>query len=101
MYLRWRFTFIALLFFLPSMQAAAATEWQRYTIAATGLSVDVPSSIFEEDGGATEGNLGRQFYTRDRRASLTIRSFPNSKNDPPAVFLQKMNPPTGIQYRRV
>ena len=85
-----------------TFQAGASNlEWQRYTIPTTGLSVDVPTSIFGEDGGTTEGNLGRQLFTKDRRANLTIRSFPNPSNDPPVIFLQKMNPPTRIQYRRV
>ncbi|WFU20437.1 hypothetical protein QA643_10440 [Bradyrhizobium sp. CB3481] len=80
---------------------AAGLEWRRYSIPTTGLSVDVPTSIFEQDGGAIDGNLGRQLFTKDRRANLTIRSFPNPSNDSPAVFLQRMNPPAGIQYRRV
>jgi hypothetical protein len=32
---------------------------------------------------------------------LTIKSIPNSENDSPASFLEKMRPPAGIQYKRV
>ena len=100
--MRSRLTFVCVDLLLPSVYAEAASiEWQRYTIPATGLSVDVPVSIFQADGGATEGNLGRQLFTKDRRANLTMRSFPNPDNDSPAVFLQKMRPPAGIQYKRV
>src|SRR5689334_2041268 len=81
--------------------AAADPQWTRYSIPTTGLSVDVPISIFTEDAGATEGTLGRQLFTRDRRADLTIKSMPNPENDSPAVFLEKMGPPARIQYRRV
>ena len=49
---------------------ASNLEWQRYTIPTTGLSVDVPTSIFGEDGGTIEGNLGRQLFTKDRRAKI-------------------------------
>ena len=92
---------LALLGLVSTLQAGASNfDWQRYTIPTSGLSVDVPTSIFGEDGGATEGNLGRQLFTKDRRANLTIRSFPNPNNDPPAIFLQKMNAPTRMQYRR-
>ena len=57
--------------------------------SATGLSVDVPISIFEEDRGATEGTPGRHLFTKDYRANLTIKSFPNPDNDSPAFFLEK------------
>jgi hypothetical protein len=93
---------IVLLSIMPLAEATAASlEWRRYAIPATGLSVDVPISIFEEDAGATEGTLGRHLFTKDYRANLTIKSFPNPDNDSPAVFLEKMRPPADIQYRRV
>jgi hypothetical protein len=102
LHLRRTLAILVLLGPVSTLHARASNlEWQRYTIPTTGLSVDVPTSIFGEDGGTTEGNLGRQLFTKDRRANLTIRSFPNPSNDPPAIFLQKMNPPTRIQYRRV
>ena len=80
---------------------AAGVEWRRFTVSGTGLSVDVPVSIFTEDGGPPEGDKGRTFYTSDRRANLTITSVPNPGNDSPGVFLEKMAPPSSIQYRRV
>ena len=94
---------IVLLSFMPLAEATAASlEWRRYAIPATGLSVDVPISIFEEDRGATEeGTPDRHLFTKDYRANLTIKSFPNLHNDSPAVFLEKMRPPADIQYRRV
>jgi hypothetical protein len=97
-----RLAAIVLLSFMPLAEATAASlEWRRYAIPATGLSVDVPISIFEEDRGATEGTPGRHLFTKDYRANLTIKSFPNPDNDSPAVFLEKMRPPADIQYRRV
>ena len=47
------------------------------------------------------GTPGRHLFTKDYRANLTIKSFPNPDNDSPAVFLEKMRPPADIQYRRV
>ena len=81
--------------------AAAGPEWQRYAIPNTGLSVDIPVTIFSEDGGSPEGTVGRVFYTQDRRANLTVTSIPNPENDSPEAFLRKRQPPADIQYRRV
>lgn len=81
--------------------SAANMEWRKYRIPATGLSVDMPAAIFSEDGGSPEGTAGRVFFTEDHRADLTIKSVPNSANDSPASFLEKMGPPAGVQYRRV
>jgi hypothetical protein len=98
-----RLAAIVLLSFMPLAETSAASlEWRRYAIPATGLSVDVPISIFEEDRGATEEERpDRHLFTKDYRANLTIKSFPNPDNDSPAVFLEKMRPPADIQYRRV
>jgi len=93
---------ILLLSMLPATGlSAAGLEWQRYSIPATGLSVDIPVTIFSEDAGSTEQTQGRMFYTRDRRADLTVKSMPNPDNDSPAAFLEKMQPPREMQYRRV
>jgi hypothetical protein len=81
--------------------SARGAEWRTFTIPDTELSVDVPVSIFTKDAGATDGGNGRRFFTRDDRADLTIESVPNPKNDTPAVFLEKMQPPARIQYKRV
>lgn len=81
--------------------AAEGLDWRRYTVPATGLSVDVPYGIFSEDAGPAEGAIGRKLLTRDHRADLTIKSVPNPGNDSPAVFLAKQGPPPGIQYKRV
>jgi hypothetical protein len=76
-------------------------EWRKYVIPSTGASVDIPVSIFTEDAGPPEGGTGRRFFSRDRRADLTLQSVPNPENDSPAQFLQKRQPPAGIQYKRV
>lgn len=81
--------------------SAAGLGWQKFTLPTTGLSVDIPMRIFSEDGGSPEGATGRVFFTRDRRANLTVTSIPNPENDSPAVFLQKQRPPANVQYRRV
>jgi hypothetical protein len=80
---------------------AADAEWQTYTVPESGLSVDVPRSIFEEDGGATQGTPGRKFFTKDHRADLTVKAVPNPNNDTAGAFLEKMRPPARMQYRRV
>lgn len=92
----------ALLLILISTRAfAESTEWQRYLIPSTGANVDIPVDIFTEDAGSPEGETGRRFFTRDRRADLTVQSVPNPDNDSPATFLAKRRPPANIQYKRV
>jgi len=80
---------------------AFATEWQKYAIPSTGANVDIPVNIFTADAGLPEGGVGRRFFTKDRRADLTVQSVPNPDNDSPARFLAKKQPPANIQYRRV
>jgi hypothetical protein len=80
---------------------AASTEWRQFDISRTGLSVQLPATIFTEDGGPPEGAQGRIFFTKDHRADLTIKSLPNPDNDSPRAFLEKMRPPMAIQYKRV
>lgn len=81
--------------------AAAGPEWRRFSVPATGLAVDVPVTLFSEDGGSPEGTTGRVFRTRDGQANLTVRSIPNPDNYSPAEFLERMQPPANMQYRRV
>jgi len=52
--------------------SAAAAEWQKYNIAETGLSVDVPVTVFTEDAGVPEGTPGRRFLAGVGRTDLTI-----------------------------
>ena len=85
----------------PTAAFADGTQWRKYVIPSTGANVDIPVSIFTEDAEAPEGATGRRFFTSDRRANLTLQSFPNPENDSPAAFLAKQRPPTGIQYKRV
>ena len=87
--------------FLAPNASAAGAEWQTYTIAESGLKVDIPVSIFIEEAGAPDRATGRTFRTRDHRADLTIKAMPNPANDPPAVFLEKLQPPARMQYKRV
>src|SRR6476661_3860673 len=86
---------------LPATALADKTEWQKYVIPSTGANVDIPVSIFTEDAGPPEGGTGRRFFTKDRRADLTLQAVPNPENDLPAKFLQKKQPPVDIQYKRV
>jgi hypothetical protein len=65
------------------------------------VNVDIPVTIFSEDAGPSQGGMGRRFFTKDHRADLTVQSVPNPENDPPATFLKKKRPPSGIQYKRV
>jgi hypothetical protein len=101
MFTRWLLVTVVILGTMPMNALAAPLEWRRYSIPQSGLSVDVPVTIFEEDAGATEGMAGRQLRTKDHRADLTIKSVPNLGNDSPAAFLHKMRPPARMQYRRV
>src|SRR3982751_4988041 len=87
--------------FAPAIASAGNAEWLRISITETGAKVEIPVSIFTEDAGAPEGGSGRRFFTKDRRADLTLQSIPNPENDSPAKFLQKRRPPAGIQYKRV
>jgi hypothetical protein len=94
--------FFAFVFaFVPVTSIADTTEWRKYGIPGTGANVDIPVSIFTEDAGPPEGGTGRRFFTKDRRADLTVQSVPNPENDSPAQFLLKRRPPAGIQYKRV
>ena len=80
---------------------AGATQWQQYVIERNGASVDIPVSVFGESAGLSDTQLGRHFYTRDRRADLMVEAIPNLENDTPASFLAKKRPPSGIEYKRV
>src|SRR5581483_7738901 len=91
-----------LLAFLTSTALAypRPVRWQTYSIAETGTSVDIPTSIFTEKGEGP-GGYGERLKTADGRAELTIVAGPNSDNDTPASFLAKRHPPARIQYKRV
>ncbi len=86
---------------LSPIPAMAQQNWQRYVVAETGASVDVPRHIFSEEAGKPETGYGGLFQTSDRRANLTVQSLRNDANDTPSAFLAKKNPPPGIVYRRV
>ena len=62
---------------IPAVAWADPITWQRYVIPSTGAKVDIPVSIFSEDGGPAESGSGRRFFARDRRADLTLQSVPN------------------------
>ncbi len=86
---------------LWSISATAQQNWQRYVVAETGGSVDVPRHIFTEEAGKPETGYGALFLTPDRRAKLAVQSLRNDSNDTPSAFLAKKRPPTNIAYRRV
>jgi hypothetical protein len=85
-----------------SAQARAEPEgWQRYVVPGTGTRVDIPTTIFSNDAGSPTTGQGRRFLTSDGRANLTVQSIPNETRSSPAAYLAKLNPPSGIIYRRV
>jgi hypothetical protein len=86
---------------LPGLAVAESTAWQTYVVPETGAKADIPVTIFSKDGGKPDSGYGRRFLTSDGRANLTVQSIANAANDSPAVFLAKMNPPSGIVYKRV
>jgi hypothetical protein len=90
LHLRRTLALLVLLGLVSTLPTGASNlEWQRYTIPTTGLNVDIPTSIFSEDGGTIEGNLGRQLFTKDRRANLTIRFFPTRVTIRPPFFCRR------------
>jgi hypothetical protein len=100
--MRARCCLAALLFSLSPLAASAQpVNWQRYVVAETGASVDVPASVFAEEAGKPETGYGRRFLTSDRRANLTVQSVPNDARESPARFLATKNPPSGIIYKKV
>jgi hypothetical protein len=92
---------VMVLSLIPTASFAAGVEWRKFVIPGTGAHVDMPVNIFTEDSGPPDGGIGRRFFTSDRRADLTVQSVPNPHDDSPATFLEKRQPPAGIQYRRV
>ena len=82
------------------MASPRAVRWQTYSIAETGTSVDVPTSIFAEKAEG-RGGYGERLKTADGRAQLTVAAGLNSDNDTPAGFLAKRHPPEHIQYKRM
>jgi hypothetical protein len=85
----------------PTLALAQQNDWQRYVVAESGASVDLPRHVFSEDAGPPESGHGGKFLTADKRANLTVQSIPNVTGDSPAAFLARKNPPPGIVYKRV
>jgi hypothetical protein len=83
-----------------AMASPRPAQWQTYSIAETGTSVDIPTSIFTEKAGRPDG-YGERLKTADGKAELTVLAAPNVDKDTPATFLAKKHPPTNIEYRRV
>ena len=75
--------------------------WKRYAIPESGMTVDIPTAIFDRDAGAAEGSPGRKFVTSDGRANMTVQTVANARGQSPAAFLAAKGPPPGIVYRRV
>lgn len=82
------------------MASPQPVQWQTYSIAETGTSVDIPTSIFTEKA-SRPGEHGERLKTADGRAELTVQAAPNTGNDTPASFLAKRHPPAHMQYKRV
>ncbi|MCK1388912.1 hypothetical protein [Bradyrhizobium sp. 21] len=78
---------------------AQAESWTPYRIPESGTSVDIPSSVFTELAGKPDG-YGQQFRTSDGSADLTVQAVPN-QGLPPAEFLARKSPPSGIIYKRI
>jgi hypothetical protein len=86
---------------MPAVANAGDTEWRRYVFPQSDIAVEVPVGLFSRDDRAPESGSGRRFTTDDGRADLTIQAIPNPAGDSPAAFLAKMQPPSGIVYKRV
>jgi hypothetical protein len=97
----WSLVGVAALVFVGNASAAKPINWERYIVAETGTSVDVPTSVFTQDAGKPKGAYGKQFLTSDGRANLTVESLANKSGDSPATFLARKNPPKNIVYKRV
>ena len=88
-----RLLIVILLNAVPLSASADKTEWRRHVIPSTGASVDIPVSILTEDAGPPEGGTGRRFFTKDRRADLTLQSVPNRRMTLPVNFFRRGNLP--------
>lgn len=92
---------VIVLSIVPAAANAGETNWRRYELPTSGASVEVPVGIFSRDAGSPESGGGRRLTTDDGRADLTIQAISNAAGDSPARFLAKMQPPSGIVYKRV
>jgi hypothetical protein len=97
----WSLVAVAALVFIDNASAAEPINWQRYIVAETGASVDIPTSVFTEDAGKPQDAWGKQFLTSDGRANLTVESLANEGGNSPAMFLAKRNPPKNIVYKKI
>jgi len=97
----WSLVAVAALISIGNASAAKPINWERYVVAETGTSVDIPTSVFTEDAGKPKGAYGKQFLTSDGRANLTVESLDNENGVSPATFLARKNPPKHIVYKRV
>jgi hypothetical protein len=86
---------------VPAVANAGDTDWRRYVLPQSGTAVEVPFALFSRDAGSPESGSGRRWTTDDGRADITIQAIPNPAGASPAAFLAKMQPPSGIVYRRV
>lgn len=78
-------------------------QWSRYANRELGVSVDLPTGLFSEDGGATKKLEGRTFETADGRADVSLYSIPNPSGETPRSFLRKrfQLPSSSLAYQRV
>jgi hypothetical protein len=85
----------------PMLAVAAQPGWVRFEIPESGASVNIPTSIFSEEGGKPETGYGARFTTPDRRADLMVQSIINTDGSSPAEYLASKNPPRQIAYKRI
>ena len=100
--MKWSLTasLLAIIAAPAAMAFPGPVYWETYSVAETGTSVDIPTSIFTEKAGQPTG-YGERLKTADGRAELTVQTAPNVDKDAPATFLAKRHPPADIQYKRV
>jgi hypothetical protein len=98
---KWLLGILPLALLTPSALASSQPiEWETYSIAETGTSVDIPTSIFTEKAKLPD-RYGERLTTKDGKAQMSVDAGPNRDNDTPARFLAKRHPPSHIQYKRV
>jgi len=99
--LKWPLTASLLALVAPTAMAyPQPVHWEIYSIAETGTSVDIPTSIFTEKA-KHPGGYGERLKTADNRAELTVQTARSIDNEAPATFLAKRRPPSDLQYRRM
>src|SRR6188508_1790110 len=75
--------------------------WTTYT-DSRGTRVEYPANVFSIAGRSAPGGLGREYTTRDGRASLRIYSIANAKAQSPASYMRRFPAArSSLSYDRV